>query len=707
VVTQSRSVEQLLLRVHELGIPAELARTIQERSHRHAEAMNIAPEVAEARFFGAAIAARNAGGETNLVTAEAILRQIGLRSSDVNPEVNVVAGTRVGIFGWGLIGPGVANIDQFREKIRDGGSWLEPFNGFGRDNFLVGNPSFDFTNYRSWIEERFEANRFTQIEKKLGNNTKFAVGAFIQALGQNPGIEQTLADFRLDTHIYVGTGVGDIPTMYQINLSYYKAQRRWNRFWGTPARCAALREYLDLPSDQRALQRERNGVPPEPDEVLRAAQADADAAEATAKAGTGAGTRQPHPPTREELQIGETYEAAREAWESYWAARSDLLAEYLRESARLHDVEIRGDIEKDKVRVIKKRLVEMKKLNQKWQIPPEPWASVSANRIWNIDNVPAAQIAMLGRIHGPSFAPIGACSGFDIALDLGVQAIRDNRAKAVIVGMTDPPPHPLLVGAFYDARVISCDAKTSKPLGGLKGTHVSGGALIWILGDLDAMLDRGHRPLGCEILGTGTSSDAYHIITPSKTGPRLAILDALKDAQVSPEEIDTWDLHATATPGDWMEVQNTTEILGRSPVFTAQKGVFGHGMSVGGGWELTAQHLAMEEGQLHPTGIPSAEINPEISELCDNVVIDQPRPFTGKIGGKINMGIGGVNGVVISRVWDFDPTIQQIAAVLGCEVAELRARIERGEIERYVDEHGIERVPHAEYRRLTDEPSGG
>jgi 3-oxoacyl-[acyl-carrier-protein] synthase II len=698
VVTQDRTLAPELTRAQALGLPDELTAAIQERAHRFAEAMGLDRGTTEGRFFKAAITARDGAGPTaapGLEHAEAVLRQIGLRVNDLNPGVNVISGTRVGIFGWGLVGPGVSTIDEFRTRIRSGGSWLEPFNGFGPDNFLVGQPRFDFGAYRPWIDARFEPNRFAQIDKKLGPNSKFAVGAFIQALGQNPGLEETLIDFGIQTHIYVGTGVGDIPTLYDINISYYKAQRRWNRFWSTPERCAPLREYLALAPDARARYRTEHGTPEEPEQVVAVAKAAISSAE-------GAGGDDPH----DETYFDEVRDAASEAWNAYWAGRSDQLAEYLTASATLHEIGIQGDVEKEKTRVIKKRLQDLKKLNQKWGVPPEPWASVSANRIWNIDNVPAAQIAMLGRIHGPSFAPIGACSGFDIALELGVQAIRQNRAKAVVIGMTDPPPHPVLVGAFYDARVIACDGRASKPLTGLRGTHVSGGAIIWILGDLDVMLARGHRPIGCEILGSGTSSDAYHIITPSKTGPRLAIEQALRDAQVRPEEMDTWDLHATATPGDWTEVQNTVEVFGAGPLLTAMKGVFGHGMSVGGGWELTAQHLAMAEGVFPPNGIVAAEIHPEIAKLSSNIASDREQRFAGKIGGKINMGIGGINGVVISRVWEFDPTVPQLAAVLQVELEALRRRIAAGEIATYVDEHGIERVRYADYHRLVSGTQG-
>src|SRR5690606_13138977 len=104
--------------------------------------------------------------------------------------------------------------------------------------------------------------------------------------------------------------------------------------------------------------------------------------------------------------------------------------------------------------------------------PLPPWKAVSANMSWNLHNTPAAQISMLGRITGLSFAPVGACSTFGLALKLAIDAIRRGEAKAVVVGATDPSPHPLIVGAFYQGRVISADGDVSKPLHGLRGTHI-------------------------------------------------------------------------------------------------------------------------------------------------------------------------------------------------------------------------------------------
>jgi 3-oxoacyl-(acyl-carrier-protein) synthase len=74
-------------------------------------------------------------------------------------------------------------------------------------------------------------------------------------------------------------------------------------------------------------------------------------------------------------------------------------------------------------------------------------------------------------------------------------------------------------------------------------------------------------------------------------------------------------------------------------------------MSVGGAWELMAQHLGAEEGVLYPTCLAESELNPAIRELHDDYVFDEARPFPGEVAGKINMGVGGINACIISRKW--------------------------------------------------------
>ncbi|HET9482207.1 MAG TPA: beta-ketoacyl synthase N-terminal-like domain-containing protein [Candidatus Polarisedimenticolia bacterium] len=530
---------------------------------------------------------------------------------------------RIGIFGWGVVAPRSAGISEFRENLRSNGSWMEPFEGsagFGPNNFLVGVPSFDIEQYRPWIEQRFKPARFSQFVKHSGGPVRYAVGAFIQALEQNPGIEKTLQDLGQQAHIYLGTGVGDLPTLYDVSVEYYKAQRRWNRFWGSPDRCRMRELYEASAGGDRERLRAEFGIPPHPEQL-----SDAD------------------PSTRD---------AAEEAWEAFWCARSESLLEYLEEARRIQSEGLAGDIESSKERVIKRKLTEMRRLNARYGCPPEPWVSVHPNLIWNIHNAPAAQVSMMGRIQGDTFAPVGACSSFGLALKLAIDAIRAGQARAVVVGMTDPAPHPLLVGAFYKANVLAADASPSKPLAGLKGTHVAGGACVWIVADADYMREHGYRPVGLEIAGVGLSSDAHHIITPTRHGPVASIDKALADARIAASDIAAWDLHATATPGDWLEVSTALDVLPATIPMSARKGSFGHGMSVGGAWELTAQHLGAVEGLIYPTILRREELNESIAQLGGRFVFDEPVALSGSYVGKINMGVGGINACVISRKWE-------------------------------------------------------
>lgn len=516
------------------------------------------------------------------------------------------------MYGWGIVAPRSPDVDAFARNLERSESWLAPFHGFGPANFLVGTPEFDFAAYRGWIEERFPPSRFAQLAEKMDPTTLYAVAAFVQALGQNPGIEAELTRLGQEAHVYVATGLGNIRTIHDASLDLYRAQRRWDRFWADPARNPPLREHLAA--------RANGGdpsVPPDPDTVS--------------------------PDERLE---------AEDAWWRYWAARSPDLASYLEELRRIEALSVEGQVESGKLHVMKRKQRLYGHLQRKWDAPDPPWRRVTANVLWNIHNTPAAQISMLGRITGLAFAPVGACSTFGVTLKCAMDAIRRGEAKAVVIGASDGPPHPLIVAAFHSARVIAADGTVSKPLTGLRGTHVSGGSAIWIVGDVEHMESRGFRPLGLEPLAVGVSSDADHIITPSREGPLAAIEQALTGAEVAPDEIVSWDLHATATPGDYLEVDNLRSAVPGRVLVTARKGTFGHGMGACGGWELTAQYLGYERGVLFPTPLCRDELNREIAGVHDLFVFDRGCPAPQGPVGKLSMGVGGVNACVVSRPWD-------------------------------------------------------
>ena len=528
-----------------------------------------------------------------------------------------MSSTRVGVFGWGIVAPKSPNISTFARNLSSSGTWLCPFNGFGPDNFLVGYPEFCFEDYQEWIDGRFAPRHYRNLKEKMDLPSLYAIGAFIQSLEQNPGIEDVLKELGSEAHVYVGTGLGSLDTIHDASIALYKAQRRWNRFWAQPEYNGALRSYLSRPKEKRDVSDE--DVPPSPHHVDE-----------------------------------EHRDDAMDAWSLYWTARSPELTEYLDELAQIDGLTLEGEIEAAKLNAIREKEKRRQKLREKWQAPEPPW-NVSAKLIWNIHNVPAAQISILGKIHGLAFAPAAACSTFGVALKLAMNAIRSGEAKVVVVGATDPPPHPLTVGSFYSARVLSSDKLVSVPLTQYRGTHIAGGAVVWIVGDLDYLKAKGFQPLGMEPVAVGVSSDAYHIITPSASGPKIAIDQALAEADATPLSIGTWDLHATATPGDYGEITTFHSIFPDSVLVTARKGTFGHGMSAGGGWEITAQYLSYERGRMFPTPLASTELNPAIEEVHNRIVFDAPCAFPPGLGGKLSMGIGGVNACIISRPWNEKP----------------------------------------------------
>lgn len=516
---------------------------------------------------------------------------------------------RIGIFGWGVVAPKSPNIDSFEQNLERPDSWLSPFEGFGPSNFLVGEPDFDFETYHDWFDERFPPAKFGQLKDKMGPMVLSCIGAFIQSLTQNRGMEAYLQSLGTQAHVYIGTGLGEITITATETVAYDRAFRKWNEFWAAPDRCSPLRTHV-------------------------AGTYDADA-----------------PRDPRELVIGsENWIDAKHAWEAFWASKSDDLQRYLTEAAEIQGEPVPASSGSAKLSSIRQKLNGIRALNKKWGCPDEPWAAVSSNLLWNIANIPASQVSMIGRIVGPSFAPVAACASFGVALKMAVDAINLGEAKAIVVGMTDPPPHPLVISAFYNANVLSADADVSRPLTALKGTHIAGGSCVWIVGDAEELMAQGFRPVGMEIVGVGTSSDAHHIITPSKGGPQLAMKQALENVQGS--DVRTWDMHATATPGDATEIENSLEMLHPDVLFTARKGTFGHGMSVGGGWELTAQHLGMSKGRLYPIALTDGDLHADVKIHDAKFVSSQGCEIEPGLSGKLSMGVGGINSCVISRPWD-------------------------------------------------------
>jgi 3-oxoacyl-[acyl-carrier-protein] synthase II len=527
----------------------------------------------------------------------------------------------ISVYGWGIVAPGAADIGAFQKLVFEGDSVLAPSvgRGLGDGLFLVGDPEFDFAEYRDWFEQRGAGSRFTQLQSKMGDNALFAIGALIQALKANPALERAIQLADEKAHIYVGSGVGDLRETAAAHDDFARASRVWNRFWAHPSRCQALGRY-----QQEGIRPADGNVPPDPATL--------------------------------EADSEERFEA-RAAWDTFWSARSERLAEFEARYRQIEAEPVGAEEEMAALNAIRNRQRLHRKLLEEFGCPPPPWDGVDPRLVWAVQNVPAAQMSILLGTHGPAWAPVGACATFGIALKLGCEAIENGSAKIAIVGTTDPRPLPILVSAFHRARLTPASGVLSRPFHQLLGTHIAGGACIWILADDEYMRELGIAPAGPRVAASAVSSDSFHIVTPSPDGPKRAIREALAKAEAKSEQIAAWDMHATGTPGDVAELRLVRDFLGAETAVSARKGLFGHGMANAGGWELTALAMTMAEGRAPAGPLAQSEIHPLARELGVSQIVCDSRPLSGRYGVKVMLGIGGVTAcVVLARGSDAEPS---------------------------------------------------
>jgi 3-oxoacyl-[acyl-carrier-protein] synthase II len=536
-------------------------------------------------------------------------------------------GRRIGVYGWGIVAPGARNIAALDALLRGGKTALKTATRpeLGEGLFAVGDPDFAIEDYTQWIAQRKGEAFAARLKKKMGDNVLFALGAAVQALQCNDKLETIAKELDEACHVYVGSGVGDLPQSYDAARSLDKATRAWNQFWADPAHCPARKAF--------------------------------DASGAVAPGDVAPPTDPKTLPVDSEERL-----EARLAWDAYWAERSTNLKEFI---GRLTAIEALGSADEgpeappgsrpkaaasDKAHLdaIRRRVRALRGLLDEVGCPAPPWTSVSPDLIWNIQNAPAAQITMLLDVHGPAWAPVGACSTFGVALKCGRDAILRGEAKMAIVGSTDPRPDPALVGAFHEARVMSGTGEVNAPFTSLRGTHLSGGSCIWIIGDEEYFSARGLSPVGGWVDGIALSSDAEHIITPSVSGPKRAMTRAFEEAGIEPKDVALADLHATGTPGDLNELSLVESFIGEQTRITARKGQLGHGMANSGGWELTALALGLQAGEAYPTGIGPDQLHPNVRRPEAIVKDTAPLAATGeKIGFKLMLGIGGITSCVV------------------------------------------------------------
>lgn len=228
-----------------------------------------------------------------------------------------------------------------------------------------------------------------------------------------------------------------------------------------------------------------------------------------------------------------------------------------------------------------------------------------------LPNMAAAQVALQLGLKGPLSAVCTACSAGANAVGDAFEIIRRGAAVAMLAGGTDAGINEVGVGAFDAMRALSTrnrrPREASRPFDGRRdGFVIAEGAGALVLEEHDHALARGARIMA-EIVGYGMSSEASHLTHPDETGASQAraMTAALREARMTPEEIDYLNAHGTSTPaGDVSETRAIRLVFGPRAVdlaVSSTKSMTGHLLGAAGAVEALFCVQAITAGVVPPT----------------------------------------------------------------------------------------------------------
>lgn len=275
-------------------------------------------------------------------------------------------------------------------------------------------------------------------------------------------------------------------------------------------------------------------------------------------------------------------------------------------------------------------------------------------------DIAAGHISMKYGFRGPNYATVSACASSTHALIDGFNYIRLGKANAFVVGGSEAVVTQAGIGGFNAMKALSernDDPQTaSRPFDVTRDGFVlgEGGAGI-ILEELEHAKARGANII-CEMVGGGMSADAYHLTAPHPDGLGVILVmnEALRDANMKPEDIDYINVHGTSTPlGDIAELTAIKKVFGDSIYnlnISSTKSMTGHLLGAAGAVEAVATILAMKNGVVPPTINHTTEdpaIDPQL-----NLTLNKAQERTIRAAVSNTFGFGGHNASVIFKQYE-------------------------------------------------------
>ncbi|MCL2345764.1 MAG: beta-ketoacyl-ACP synthase II [Desulfobulbus sp.] len=271
----------------------------------------------------------------------------------------------------------------------------------------------------------------------------------------------------------------------------------------------------------------------------------------------------------------------------------------------------------------------------------------------SIINMISGNLSIEYGFKGPNLAIVTACTTGTHSIGDAARLIEYGDADVMIAGGAESTVSPLGMGGFCAARALSTrnddPATASRPWDKDRDGFVLGeGAGVLVLEEYEHAKARGAR-IYAEIIGYGMSADAYHITAPNMDGPRRSMVNALKNAGVSPADVQYVNAHGTSTPlGDKNESDAIKAAFGdaaRDVVVSSTKSMTGHLLGGAGGVESLFTVLAVHH-QIAPPTINIFNPDPECDlDYCANTA----RPMKIEVALKNNFGFGGTNGSLVFK----------------------------------------------------------
>ncbi|MBU4311260.1 MAG: beta-ketoacyl-ACP synthase II [Candidatus Omnitrophica bacterium] len=272
-----------------------------------------------------------------------------------------------------------------------------------------------------------------------------------------------------------------------------------------------------------------------------------------------------------------------------------------------------------------------------------------------IVNMASGHISIMLKVKGPNSCTTTACAAGSHAIGAAFRIIQNGEADVMITGGTESCLTALGVGGFCALKALSTrndePERASRPFDKNRdGFVMAEGAGIVILEELEHAKKRGAK-IYAEVAGFGMSGDGYHMTAPdpSAEAPARCMENAIKDANIKPEEVDYINAHGTSTfLNDKVETLAIKNLFGshaKKLAISSTKSMTGHPLGAAGGVEFIACCQTIQNSIIPPT------INYETPDPdCDlDYVPNKARKAPVNIALSNSLGFGGHNATLCLR----------------------------------------------------------